>query len=67
MIFTAAHDEAHYYRLVVVLGARVVQSLVHVASRSEAAVRVRALMQVMQMACFIWLGASALRAAFAPA
>lgn len=44
----------------VILGARVVQSLIHITSRSVNAVRVRALMQLVQAACFLWLGGAAI-------
>ena len=46
----------------VVLGARMVQSIVHVASRSPNAVRVRASMQFVQIICFAWLGVAAVLA-----
>ncbi len=42
------------------LGARIVQSLIHISSRSPNAVRLRATMQGVQAVCFIWLGVSAL-------
>ncbi|MGE0594739.1 MAG: MAPEG family protein [Hyphomonadaceae bacterium] len=41
-------------------GARAVQSLTHLSSTSVAAVRLRALMQLVGIVCFIWLGVSAL-------
>jgi hypothetical protein len=44
-------------------GARVLQSLIHISSRSANAVRLRALMQFVQIISFIWLGAVAIRAA----
>jgi uncharacterized membrane protein YecN with MAPEG domain len=43
-----------------ILGARVIQSLAHQASRSAAAVQVRAAMQAVQLLCFLWLGGAAL-------
>lgn len=49
----------------VCLGARVVQSLIHISSRAAPAIRMRALMQLTQMVCFLWLGGAAIRAALA--
>lgn len=43
----------------VILGARLVQSLIHISSRSASAVQLRALMQLVQAICFFWLGVSA--------
>lgn len=47
----------------VILGARVVQSLIHISSRSANAVRFRALMLLVQVICFVWLGVAAIMAA----
>lgn len=44
----------------VVLAARVLQSVMHIASRSNAAVTVRAVLQFTQIVCFAWLGFIAL-------
>lgn len=44
----------------VILGARIVQSLVHVSSRSPNAVRFRALMLLVQLLGFLWIGGHAL-------
>lgn len=44
----------------IVLGARIVQSLIHLASRSVNAVRLRAIMQLVQGLCFLWLGGAAI-------
>ncbi len=44
----------------VILGARVLQSLIHLSSRSPTAVRLRALMQLVQVVCFFWLGVAAI-------
>jgi uncharacterized membrane protein YecN with MAPEG domain len=43
----------------VILAARIVQSLVHTSSRSNPAVQLRALMQLVQLVCFLWLGIAA--------
>ncbi len=43
-----------------VFAARVVQSSVHIVSRSPNAVRVRALMQLVQSLCYLWLGGAAI-------
>lgn len=43
-----------------VFAARVVQSSVHIASRAPGAVRVRALMQLIQSICYVWLGGAAI-------
>jgi uncharacterized membrane protein YecN with MAPEG domain len=43
----------------IILAARVAQSLVHQASRSPAAVRVRASLQAVQLLGFLWLGGAA--------
>jgi uncharacterized MAPEG superfamily protein len=48
----------------VILGARLVQSVIHILSRSGPAVGVRAAMQVVQMVCFVWLGVAALQAIY---
>ena len=45
------------------LGARMLQSLCHIASRENAFVRLRAAMQFVQIICFSWLGVAALIAA----
>ncbi len=47
------------------LGARVLQSLVHVSSRSAQATQLRAALLLLQAACFIWLGITALQSALA--
>jgi len=44
----------------VILSARIVQSLIHLSSRSPAAVQLRALMLLVQVICFIWLGVAAI-------
>lgn len=44
---------------------RVLQSLAHLASRSVNGVRLRALMLLVQLICFIWLGAASIIAAYA--
>jgi uncharacterized membrane protein YecN with MAPEG domain len=44
----------------IVLAARVLQSLVHINARGVGPVRVRALMQLTQAVCFLWLGGAAL-------
>jgi hypothetical protein len=44
----------------VILGARIVQSLVHISSRSPNAVRFRALMLLVQSLGFLWIGGNAL-------
>jgi len=49
----------------VCFGSRVLQSIIHISSRSANAVRLRASMQFVQLIAFIWLGAVAIRAAFA--
>jgi uncharacterized membrane protein YecN with MAPEG domain len=43
----------------IILAARVAQSLVHQASRSPAAVRVRASLQAVQLLGFLWRGGAA--------
>ena len=43
-----------------VFAARVIQSCVHILSRSPNAVRVRALMQLIQSLCYLWLGGAAI-------
>jgi hypothetical protein len=43
-----------------VFAARVVQSSVHIISRSPNAVRVRAFMQLIQALCYLWLGGAAI-------
>lgn len=48
----------------VIFGARIVQSITHILSRSGPAVGLRAAMQIVQMICFIWLGVSALLAIY---
>lgn len=47
------------------LGARMLQSVIHIASRATIAVQSRAVMQFVQLMCFIWLGVAAIRAALA--
>jgi cytochrome b len=47
----------------VILGARVLQSCVHLSSGSGAAIRVRFTAFVVQVAAMIWLGVEVLRAA----
>lgn len=47
----------------VAFGARVAQSLIHLASRTPNAVRLRALLLAVQLVCFVWLGVAALRIA----
>lgn len=44
----------------VVVGARALQSVVHISSRSPGAVRIRALMQLVQSLCYLWLGGAAI-------
>ena len=44
----------------VILGARILQSVIHLSSRSPVAVRLRALMLLVQVVCFIWLGVAAI-------
>ncbi len=48
-----------------VLGARIVQSITHIISRSPGAVGLRAAMQLVQIASFLWLGVAALLALYA--
>lgn len=44
----------------IVLGARIIQSLLHIISRADAIVAIRAVLQFTQVVCFIWLGLIAL-------
>ena len=47
----------------VILAARVLQSLIHVTTRTPTAVQFRAAMQFVQLLCFVWLGVQALTGA----
>lgn len=47
----------------VILGARMLQSLIHLSSVSANAIRLRAVMQATQLGSFLWLGIAALLAA----
>ena len=46
-------------------GARMAQSIVHISARTPNAVRLRALMQFVQIGCFAWLGIAAIIGALA--